>query len=316
MTRLRRSLNTLAKAFPAFLLGFTLFLGVGFFTGWNERERNAQDTIYSKLTLRPNDDGAAVLHLECAANQTSYAFLVESNEPIPEAGILKAQWLGNPSEKNQALRTAAMAFLGGPAGAVSYKSVIDSWKKTKTPGRWRYLLRQAVGVLGGISGYTLGYWQGSTWAIGCDSDLGRYVLANADQWRLAEKLYFHIAVIELELGGSARFFAGNTRNINPLDDDPLFLCETKLAAVSRELQKIDDPGEANFRRLVSLIDAYGSVKNSAEYRRIDDLKSIHFAVSAGHIDANSALARKKGYSPAAFAKACADLDAKLRPILG
>ena len=42
---LRSKLDLLAKAIPVFLLGFAVFLGVGFLTGWNERERNARDAV-------------------------------------------------------------------------------------------------------------------------------------------------------------------------------------------------------------------------------------------------------------------------------
>ncbi len=308
---LRRKLDLLAKAIPVFLFAFAVFFGVGFLTGWDGRERKARDAVYSGLAYGVNEDGAPVLHLYCKRDGTAYDYLVGSNRRIPGVEGLKAEWLGNPSEENLALRTAILAFLGGPIGGVTAKSIIDALNKAKQQPRWPYLVRLIAGILGGISGYTVGYWQGSTWAIGCDSDLGRHVLANEDYWRLAEKLYFHISVIELELSGSAKFFTSRARNVNPLDDDPLFICKTKFATVSRELQRIGDPGEGNFRRLRSLIAAYQSAKDSAEYLRVDRLKISHVLVTVRGVDPDSALAKRGGYSPEAFAEACADLDAEV-----
>ena len=39
MARPRATLDQIGTALPYFLLGFAVFLGVGFFTGWDERER-------------------------------------------------------------------------------------------------------------------------------------------------------------------------------------------------------------------------------------------------------------------------------------
>lgn len=311
MAWLDSKIDQIAKAISVFLFGFVVFFGVGFFSGWDERERKARDTVYSGLVYGINEDGASVLHLDCAADSAAYDYLVESNSLASGLAGLRAEWIGNPSDENRALRVAAMAFLGGPAGAVTYKSIAEAWNKARQPPRWPYLVRLIAGIVGGISGYTLGYWQGSTWAIGCDSDLGRHLLAKEDRWRIMEKLYFHFAVLELELGDSAKFFAGSARNVNPMDDDPLFICKTKFATASKELRGIEDPGETDFRRLVSLIAAYQSAKNSAEYRRIVELRPIHVAVTVGGVDPESALGKAKGYSPEAFAQTCADLDSEV-----
>ncbi len=309
MARLRGTLDLIGKSLHYFLLGFAVFLGVGFFAGWGERERKAGDAVYAGLVYGERADGQAALQLACAADGTRYDYLVGPNRVVPNTEVLRARRAGNPSEENRALRTAALAFLGGPAGALSYKSVLDSANKFRTQPRWPYILRMLAGIVGGISGYTLGYWQGSTWGIDCESEMGRFVLAKNYAWKRAESFYFYTSVIEMELGDSAKMFSQSARNTNPLDDDPLFLCKTRFAAVAEELKLIEDPGEGDFARLVSLTAAYAEAGKSHAYARVNRLKTAHFLVEKRGQPLDSPIVRQLGYSPELFQAACAKLDA-------
>ncbi len=321
MGRLQKSLRLARQGLPYFIAAFALFLCIGFLTGWEERERNARSEIYAGIVYGVREDGRPALQFTCNADGMRYDYLVESNTLVSNSATLAAQIAGNPSEQNQALRTAALAFFGGPMGAVSYKTAWQAIGQARKRPIWLQATRVVAGILGGISGYALGYWQGGQWRIGCDSDMGRFVIADEAAWRVQEEFYFHMMAWELVAGESAHPVSGGAQNANPLDDGPFVICQTPGAAILSELAEVRDPGAEEFRRLLTVVAAYEQAKGSEAYRILDVFSAPHAIVQRGSLTEDSPLIRAMGaeagvrYSKEAFDAACAQLSHRVGRLL-
>lgn len=322
MDRLKRFLHLVRRGIPYFVTAFLLFACIGFLMGWEEREKNALSEIYANVEYGRRADGRHALQLTCEADGRRYHFLVESNTLVENSATLEARIAGNPSEQNQALRTAALAFFGGPMGAISYKTAWETMSQARRRPIWLRASRLVGGILGGISGYALGYWQGSHWRIGCDSDMGRYVIINEAAWQLREHYYFHMMAQELAAGESARMFVGGVRNANQLDDGPFEICETPGAMILNDLETVRDPGREAFDQLLSVVSTYERAADSEAWRVLDIYRAPHAIVRRGSQPEDSPLVRAltenkevPPYSRQAFDAACSDLAATVAQLL-
>lgn len=321
MGRLQKSLHLIRRGLPYFLAAFFLFLCIGFLTGWGEREENARDAIYAGIEYGVRDDGQPALQFTCDADGMRYDYLVDSNTLVRNSAVLESRIAGNPSEQNQALRTAALAFFGGPMGAVSYKTAWEAIGQARKRPLWLQATRIVASILGGISGYALGYWQGSHWRIDCDHDMGRFVLADEAAWRVREEYYFHLMAWELVAGESARPTTGGARNTNPLDDGPFVICKTPGSAILGGFETVSDPGAGEFRDLLSVAAAYEQATQSEAYRILDAFRTAHAIVQTGRLTEDAPLIREMGretglyYSEEAFNAACAQLSAGIGELL-
>lgn len=305
-------LRNLWKVAPYFLGGFALFFVIGFVAGWDHREEYARERIYRALTLGHDADGYALVHT-CNGART-YGYYVGRDALRPEwserVGAFAA--LATPSARHLAHRELVLSLVGGASAGITWRDL----SKVRTAGasRWLYAARVVAGVVGGVSGYSVGYLSGSRFAVDCDSDLVHEMLADPAEWRRFERSWVIFGLTELAFGDRPRFWNDPFKNTDPLQDDPVFLCKTSLRTGVLRLRDAikgddTDPGDREFESLYTLSREYGTVVGSPEYARIQKLKLAKVAADRG--DPPEALMRHFGYTPQSWADACRHLEAAI-----
>jgi hypothetical protein len=305
-----RALRSITKVLPYFLAGFALFAVIGFIAGWGKRAEHAREQIYRELTLGRDVGGYSLAH-QCDGRRT-YGYLVDRDELRPEWSERVAALAASakPSARHLAHRELALSLVGGASAGITWRDL--SKVRAASTSRWLYVARVAAGIVGGVSGYSVGYFSGSRFGIDCDSGLARELLNDPAEWRRFETSWIVFGLTELAFGDRPRFWNDSFKNINPLEDDPVFACKTSLyagvLAVRNAIQADEiNPGDREFESLYALKRKYEAVVGSPEYARIQKLKLAKAVADRG--DPPDALMRHFDYSPQSWAAACQRLEA-------
>lgn len=304
--------QAIRKALPYFVGGFLLFFTVGFVRGWNHRTDSAQQEIYRNLTVG-NRSGAYLLMHQCAGALT-HTFFVENNgldsEPLAVLQQRSTALLGGASPEHLEYREFLLTFAGGASGGLTWR---DLAKKSSTKGVPRALAigRIVAGIVGGISGYTLGEWSGARFDVDCSSTLAMKLLSDSKEWQNREGYWLLGGALEIQFVKRPAVIGDPMRHPEPLKEDPVFLCETSLfreiVGLRERLSRQDvDPGDAEFRALYAAKGRYDDIVRSPEYALIERLKVYREAKRRG---AEPALLKSGGYTDDAWDKACEALEA-------
>ena len=304
------------KAGASFAAAFSLFLGIGFLAGWDHRIESATDGVYSRLALTCGEhDGPCLLEHACDTKPT-HRFDIDNNETTRDLGVAYAavqfQRYGIPSERHLKHRALVAGLLGGPTAAITYKDLAKA--RTANP-TWFTTARIIASIVGGITGYSLGFWAGSNYDVGCDSALADEVLTNKETMRLAERERF---IFELQIlqSGDKAIVAGSGRNTNPLADDPIVLCNSSLHTRIRSLEQLAGEVDADlkskdFQTMAAIKELFESLSKTDAYATVVNLRAAHFIHERGQLE----LAGRLSYTLERWNQACSDLEEAVQPRL-
>lgn len=309
---MKRALRHISKVLPYFATGFALFFVIGFVAGWDTRAEHVRERIYRGLMLGHDNDGYVLIH-RCNGART-HGFYVGQDKLVPEwserIGTFAA--LGHLSARHLAHRELVLSLIGGASAGITWRDI----SKVRAAGtsRWLFAARVVAGIVGGVTGYSLGYYSGSHFASGCDSDLARELLSDVGEWRRFEQSWIIFGLTELSFDDRPRFWNGPFKNLDPLQDDPVFLCKTSLRAAvlkMRNAVQADgwNPGDKEFASLQALKGRYEVVSASPAYARVRKLRLAKVAADRG--SPSGLLKRGFGYTAEAWADACRRLEAAI-----
>lgn len=305
-------IEDIKKAVPYFLLGFALFSVIGFFSGWDHRKESITNNIYASVMGDRDANGYFLVH-ECG-DEWTHKFYVEEDQvkrdPAISAKHAKAFRHGPPSERHLKHRDLVISLLGGISGGFTYKDVKKGFN-SEVSGK-AYAMRVVAGIVGGISGYALGYWAGSNYDTECDSSLANEILSDTENWKQIEREWIYFSISATEYGDNPRLWKYTGENVYPLEDDPIVLCDTSinqaLKNLQRDAEKTDiDFGAKHFELLYNLTTRYKAIHGTEEYKTIS---IMNMGKQVG--EKNKNLARQYGYTPENWKKACSSLEALIQ----
>lgn len=310
MSKVTEFFNDVLKYFvPAFLL----FLGVGFVSGWGNRDETVRQHIYSQLILQKDASGRYYLAHACEGKPT-FSFDVGSDSIHNESENLhdllnqRITLLDKPSEQHIKLFSN---FLGGTTGGITIHQAIKQLSKPPPATSWlSHAKKTLLGILGGITGYALGDWLGSNYDTDCHSDLTQRTLADHQTWRKFEILQLNLTIKEaLFLAESGAVLAG-LRNVNPIADNPVFTCNTRLSGAVNEIETflknpVSNPGSREFALVSQFKTDLKKVMNSAAFGRLLKMRSGRVLHKMGK---GEAIVKATGYTEAAWQDACSEIE--------
>jgi hypothetical protein len=277
--------------FKYFIPAFLLFSGVGIVSGWNYRKDTTIKKIYKNIEVL-RDDQYYYFSVNCK-ERLYYRYSVNDNkgkfteESLNTALNYLSTSLGKPTKRHMEYVTKLSAFLGGPTAGYTIKSILQKSSKPMKISVRKQILnwskKTIYGIIGGITGYNLGRWIGSHYSTNCDSDLAIECLRDDDMWKKIEKQRLALTIIEMQTIDGARFSKISGRNVQPLKDDPITLCDSTFnESLNKLLNSIRetniDPTSEHFLLLDEFKKTHNRVKSSDAYNEL--VRMIPFRILA------------------------------------
>ncbi len=296
-----------------FVPAFLLFLGVGFASGWGNRDETVRQHIYSQLKLQKDATGRYYLAHTCEDKPT-FSFDVSRDSIHNESNNLndlldqRATMLDKPSEQHIKLFGN---FLGGTTGGITIQQTVKYLSKPPPATSWlSHAKKTVLGIIGGITGYALGDWLGSNYDTDCHSDLAQRVFADIQTWRKFEVLQLNLTIKEaLFLAESGAVLAG-LHNVNPLANNPIFTCNTRLSKAVQEIEAFlknpaSNPGSHEFALVSQFKADLARAMSSPAFERLRKMRYGRLMKQRG---SGEAIIEKSGYTEEAWLEACSEIE--------
>lgn len=297
-----------------FVPAFLLFAGVGIVSGWGHREETARKNLYRNIVPR-NEGQQYFLRVQC---KDQYAFENNVDTQVGkfinrEQSINEALKLGSmkPSGRHVGYASLLGAFLGGPAGGITASSLLKDVKKTKF---WslKQLKKTLFGIVGSISGFALGNWISSTYDTKCSSDKAKGLLDDKEMWKKFERAWIVATIKEIQTLVGARFTEITGRNVYPLNDDPITLCNIvandKVNSLIENVREISrDFISEDFSTVVSFKKKHDRIKQIPAYHNLIRLLPYRITFKKYGKKKFELIFEKMGYSNEIWESLCQQL---------
>jgi len=254
-----------------FLVAFIPFLIYGFYNGYGQRAAVIKSKLYQDMRLEA-DDGKFYFRHYCNGAPT-YDFDTDSDtftRSLAAGGRLASTHLEDaPSERHLEYKELVTAFLGGGTATALF-TFKDFEKITAQKSS---IVKIIATLVGGVSGYLLGKWLGSNYRTDCDSPLALAILENDKEWLNVEQTYMLFSLLGLKWRGRPLLFGENSKNMNPLGEDPLFEINSPLKQEFGYLKekcerKSENFSSQDFARLCKLKAVYSEITNRDLYKTL------------------------------------------------
>lgn len=220
-------------AVVAFGAAFATLAVIGGFNGIERRAANAKAGIFDHVSVVYRG-GDVLLQHECDGRIT-HAFSVADQGVLKNLALLPTD-LSSRDPLSAALphKQLITTFLGGSAGGITLTKMLQSSAEGAVAASKGKALAAIVAVLGGVSGYTLGYWLIGDALVSCDSQVTLDILDDDAGWKEIERAYFNMALVSmLQIypdGYWEKKSASAPMSFELPTGDPMFRCEIAVVA--------------------------------------------------------------------------------------
>lgn len=302
-------MNMLSDFLKVFIPAFLLFALVGAVAGYDARPQHLLKRITQDLKVINQENVYSLVHV-CDINKKQYHYSVDTNKwkIIGSLFLVPSSVESSlviPLARFEEYHSIVVSLLGGATGGVSLQSVLKKPAKTNIT---THIKKSVAWIIGGISGYSLGYWVGSNYDIGCGSEIFTRTINDKQNWQQMEKSRLLMSMFVLENIVDAHLsVTGNA--IYDWQKDPAFLCSDKLKSIKLKFNqiadiKIDDPTSQHFI-LINQIDKFHSkIATSQAYQTLIEHMLSQAKPLTEKIDKDSALGIRMAERKAQWSKAC------------
>lgn len=302
-------MNMVSGFLKVFIPAFLLFSLLGGIAGYDARPPHLLKRITQDLQVINQESVYSLVHA-CDINKKQYHYSVDTNKwKITGSLFLVSSSVQSsltiPLARFEEYHNIVVSLLGGATGGVSLQSVFKKPTKTRIT---THIKKSVVGIIAGISGYSLGYWASSNYNIGCDSEIFTRTINDKQNWRQMEKSRLLMSMLVLEnIVGAYLSATGNT--IYDWQKDPAFICSDKLKKVKLKFNqiadiKIDDPTSQHFMLINQMDKFHSKIAASQAYQTLIE----HMLSQAKRLteknDKHSALGIRIAERKALWNKAC------------
>lgn len=266
---MKNILDMLKVFVPAFLF----FAAVGSIAGYHARKEVALEKLLEEINVK-QQESAYFFEFACPENNLTYLYSIDDNKgkylgSVTALAALQKTALALPSKRLAEYKTLMGSILGGATGGVTLRSVL---KKPSGGWTWRQAQKTIIGIIGSITGYSVGYRMGSHYDTDCDSKLTASVLDNPDIWLRIERARLLVSMLILEnLEGA--IVAQSGKAISTWDKDPAFMCSPKLLKAKTHLathmnNPIIDPTSEHFQLINNIAYLHDKISQTPEYKTL------------------------------------------------
>jgi hypothetical protein len=264
-----------------FIPAFCLFSIVGFVAGWGDRQATAAGKLYQLARVEKDTQGQQYYLIAQCADAYEMLYSVDDNSvqfgdensPLNMAIDFHASAFGKPTDQHMKYIALLGSFVGGPTAGFTYAKFLQTSNGKKTFWSWNNLKKNIYVIMGAITGYSLGDHLGKTYATDCDSELWRSLVNHEEMWLKFEKARLIVTLKEIQAKEGAKFTDVAGRNVYPLNEDPIALCNPAFndrvnGFIEKVRQHDFDPDSGHFALLDSVKDRHTRLQNSATYKEL------------------------------------------------
>lgn len=302
-------MNTVSDFLKLFIPAFLFFVLVGAVAGYDARPQHLLKRITQDLQLI-NQEGVYSLVHTCDINKKQYHYSVDTNKwKITGSLFLVSSSvqssLAIPLARFEEYHSIVVSLLGGATGGASLQSVLKKPAKTNIT---THIKKSVAWIVGGISGYSLGYWLGSNYDIGCGSEVFTRTINDKKNWQQMERSRLLMSMFVLENIVDAHLSAtGNA--IYDWQKDPAFMCSDKLKRIKLKFNqianiKIDDPTSQHFVLINQMDKLHTKIATTQAYQTLIEHMLSQAKPLTEKIDTNSSLGILMAKRKAQWNNAC------------
>lgn len=273
--------NELLVFLKYFIPAFCLFAVVGFVAGWGDRQEIAAGKLYQLTEARKDSQGKRYhLVAQCAnADEIHYSIddntvqFGDENSPLSEALDFHASSIGKPSNRHMKYIGLLGSFIGGPTAGITYAKFLNVSNGKNKFWTWNNLKNNLYVIIGSITGYALGDYLGKNYDTDCGSELWYDIVNDKEMWRKFEKARLVVTLKEIQAREGAKFNQVTGRNVYPLLEDPIALCNptfnNRVNGFIDMVRQLDfDPTSEQFALLDNLNEKHERLQNSETYSEL------------------------------------------------
>jgi hypothetical protein len=306
-------MNTVNDFLKIFIPTFLLFSLVGAFAGYDARPQHLLKQITQDLQVINQESIYSLVHA-CDINKKQYHYSVDTNKWKVTGSLFLVSssvrsTLAIPATRFEEYHNIVVSLLGGATGGVSLQSALKKSPKTSIT---THIKKTVVGIIGGISGYSFGYWLGSNYDMACDSEIFTQTINDKQNWQQMEKYKLLINMLVLEnIEGAHLSVTGKT--LYDWQQDPAFMCSDKLKEIKLKFDQIadiqiDDPTSQHFGLIDQMDQFHTKVAATQAYQILIKYMLTQSARLNKKIDKAPALRILAADKKAQWNKACAQVE--------
>ncbi len=305
-----------------FLPAFCLFAVAGFVAGLGDRQEIAANKLYRLTEVEKDGQGQRYYLVAQCANAYKVLYSVDDNTVqfgdenslLNGALAFHASSIGKPSDRHMKYIGMLGSFVGGPT-VYSYAKFLKASSGKKNFWTVNTLKKNIYVIIGAITGYALGNHLGKTYDTDCDSELWHDIVSNVEMWRNFEKTRLAGSIKEIQAREGAKFTDIAGRNVYPMMEDPIVMCNPtfndRVNGFIKIVCQLDfDPTSEQFALLDGLKEKHERLQNSTTYNELVRLAPYRLMATRNQKASKDyqALLEKAGYSKEIWDDLCRQLN--------